>query len=287
MTSDTDPTDPHETPDTTTLDSSVVARVRATLAVAPTDDALRELHIAAALDAFDEANAADAPSVAPHDVEEATAVNVLTIAPTRRRLAWRAVAVAAAIVALAGVGVGVGVRVGVGDGVETSDSNDASFESVSSGESSTERSSSDEAVAEPAAGSSQTASGSTPPSESAASGLGAAPSGSDAETRVNKSVVDPSASGGLPTVATMDELRALLPGLRSTATQTVPVPDGADSSESDTAGWSTTCDLGAFNGRLVAGVVVAGRPVVVIFPSDPGAPGATVIDSTTCAPTSL
>ena len=137
------------------------------------------------------------------------------------------------------------------------------------------------------AGSSQTASGSAPPSESAASGLGAAPSGSDAETRVNKSVVDPSASGGLPTVATMDELRALLPGLRSTATQTVPVPDGADSSESDTAGWSTTCDLGAFNGRLVAGVVVAGRPVVVIFPSDPGAPGATVIDSTTCAPTSL
>ena len=56
-----------------------------------------------------------------------------------------------------------------------------------------------------------------------------------------------------------------------------PVPDGADSSESDTAGWSTTCDLGAFKGRLVAGVVVAGRPVVVVFPSDPGAPGATVI----------
>lgn len=285
MTSDTDPTDPHETPDTTTLDPSVVARVRATLAVIPTDDALRERHIAAALDAFDEANAADAPPVAPHDVEEATAVNVLTIAPTRRRLAWRAVAVAAAIVALAGVG--VGVRVGVGDRVETTASNDASFESVSSGESSTERSSGDQAVAEPAAGSSQTASGSAPPSESAASGLGAAPSGSDAETRVNKSVVDPSASGGLPTVATMDELRALLPGLRSTATQTVPVPDGADSSESDTAGWSTTCDLGAFNGRLVAGVVVAGRPVVVVFPSDPGAPGATVIDSTTCDPTSL
>ncbi|MBK6668229.1 MAG: hypothetical protein IPG46_00570 [Actinobacteria bacterium] len=283
MTSDTDPTDPHETPDTTTLDPSVVARVRATLADIPTDDALRERHIAAALDAFDEANAADAPPVAPHDVEEATAVNVLTIAPTRRRLAWRAVAVAAAIVALAGVGVGVRV----GDRVETTASNDASFESVSSGESSTERSSGDQAVAEPAAGSSQTASGSAPPSESAASGLGAAPSGSDAETRVNKSVVDPSASGGLPTVATMDELRALLPGLRSTATQTVPVPDGADSSESDTAGWSTTCDLGAFNGRLVAGVVVAGRPVVVIFPSDPGAPGATVIDSTTCAPTSL
>lgn len=283
MTSDTDPTDPHETPDTTTLDPSVIARVRATLAVIPTDDALRERHIAAALDAFDEANAADAPPVAPHEVEEATAVNVLTIAPTRRRLAWRAVAVAAAIVALAGVGVGVRV----GDRVETTASNDASFESVSSGESSTERSSGDQAVAEPAAGSSQTASGSAPPSESAASGLGAAPSGSDAETRVNKSVVDPSASGGLPTVATMDELRALLPGLRSTATQTVPVPDGADSSESDTAGWSTTCDLGAFNGRLVAGVVVAGRPVVVIFPSDPGAPGATVIDSTTCAPTSL
>ena len=283
MTSDTDPTDPHETPDTTTLDPSVVARVRATLAVIPTDDALRERHIAAALDAFDEANATDAPPVAPHDVEEATAVNVLTIAPTRRRLAWRAVAVAAAIVALAGVGVGVRV----GDRVETTASNDGWFESVSSGESSTELSSGDQAVAEPAAGSSQTASGSAPPSESAASGLGAAPSGSDAETRVNKSVVDPSASGGLPTVATMDELRALLPGLRSTATQTVPVPDGADSSESDTAGWSTTCDLGAFNGRLVAGVVVAGRPVVVIFPSDPGAPGATVIDSTTCAPTSL